>query len=433
MKRRCRVSMDVSFASGSGQTNQAVTGVGRVIKEVYQRLVTFQDLDVKAVGYFANDWNPISTSVLAQKWASEVLPICGASMPSFKSSTGIARRLANYQVSEETLTQMNPKSRGNSFRLRVIRRLLKLDARSNLSPRNTDIFFSTFRPVPSDLSKLIPRLVLIYDIYPLRFPELCDSCIVKNIEGVVKDLDPTRDVVVAISEFTKLDLCSISNFPLDRVVVSPLAAENAFQPCSSPIRLAQIRSRYHLQDAPYLLSVSNPQPRKNIVTAIRAFANALELLPHWEGNLVLAGNPDAGWGEEAIDSELKKNPKIEKRVLRIGTVENEDLPFLYNGASAFIFPSTFEGFGLPVLEAMQSGTPVICSNSTSLPEVVGDSAIICDPMDAAQFAEGIARLVKNPEERKRMSLAGQKRANCFSWECTAKCVYNAIQLLVANK
>ena len=125
---------------------------------------------------------------------------------------------------------------------------------------------------------------------------------------------------------------------------------------------------------PFLLSVSNPQPRKNIPLLIRSFYIALRRLPSWEGNLVLVGDPKAGWGVEVIQEEIDKEPELAKRVIRAGAVSDEDLGPLYNACEVFLFPSTFEGFGLPVLEAMQCGAPVICSNSSSLPEVAGDAA-----------------------------------------------------------
>jgi glycosyltransferase involved in cell wall biosynthesis len=426
--KKLRVSFDVSFAAGSAGRPRVVTGVGRVITELFQRLVQFPDLDVKAVGCFGNDWNPVSTSLLAERWAADTVSGDSVSMSSYRSITGLSRSLAEWQVRLESSRENGCKLSVKGIGLRALRRLLRFDARLKIDSSNTDIFFLSFKPAPSGLSSSVPRLVYIYDLYPLRFPESCGPAVVGNLQSILDDLDAKRDVVVSISEFTKQDFCEATGFPEDRVVVSPLAADEKFQPSNNPGSIERCRIRYQLDERPYLLSVANPQPRKNLVTAIRAFAQAAHEMPQWDGTLVLAGNPDAGWRTEMVDDVIREYSSIAGRVLRTGAVDDADLPTLYSGATAFLFPSTFEGFGLPVLEAMQCGTPVICSNTTSLPEVVDDAAITCDPLDVGQFAESIKRLVSSPSDRERYAKAGFARSKKFSWRRTAECVHTSIRL-----
>ena len=155
--------------------------------------------------------------------------------------------------------------------------------------------------------------------------------------------------------------------------------------------IGEVRERYGLADKPFLLSVSNPQPRKNIPLLIRSFYRVLRKLPSWGGNLVLVGNVKAGFGLNAIRDEIAKEPELSHRVIWAGGVSDEHLCYLYSSCQAFLFPSTLEGFGLPALEAMKCGAPVICSNTSSLPEVAGDAAIMIDPKDEVALANALVR------------------------------------------
>jgi glycosyltransferase involved in cell wall biosynthesis len=231
--------------------------------------------------------------------------------------------------------------------------------------------------------------------------------------------------VVAVSKFTKDDFCSLSGFPPDRVVVAHLSAGQRFRPVQDRERLAKVRARWGLQDHPFLLSVANPQPRKNIPLLVRCFFGVAARLPSWTGRLVLVGNPKAGFGVEAIDQEVARRPEFADRVLRASGVSDEDLASLYSACEGFVFPSTYEGFGLPVLEALQCGAPVICSNRSSLPEVVGSAAILVDPGDEAALVEAIAGLVSNPDRHEQLRVLGIEQAGKFSWQASADSVARA--------
>ena len=133
----------------------------------------------------------------------------------------------------------------------------------------------------------------------------------------------------------------LSGFPPERVVVAPLSAGDRFRPINDQAQIAAVRARLRLGEKPFLLSVSNPQPRKNIPLLIRSFYIALRRLPSWEGNLVLVGEAKAGWGVEVIEQEIEKEPEFARRVIRAGAVSDEDLACLYSACEAFLFPSTF--------------------------------------------------------------------------------------------
>jgi len=416
-----RVACDVSFAAPLPGRQEVVTGVGRVIKELLLRLQQIPDLEVKAVGSFGGDWNPVSTSIQAQRWAARLTPRA-SSMPAYRSRLGLSRLLGPLQVGMES------RRHSRSLGLRLLRRLLRLDAASGLNGGGLDVFHATFLPPPDDLPSALPRVVFIHDVYPARFPQHCGASACGTLDTIIRRLDASRDYVICNSEFTQRDFCELAQFPAERVTVAPLAAAAAFSPVLDPARIESLREKYQLGTAPYLLSVANPQPRKNLITAIHAMRILAEALPDWDGRLVLAGNAKAGWGSEEIDALLESTPKLAARIQRIGPADEADLPALYSGALAFVFPSTYEGFGLPVLEAMGCGVPVVCSNTTSLPEVAGSAALMVDPLDAAGFAEALQRLIQQPELRARLATAGRERAASFTWSRTAEKVAEAFRL-----
>jgi glycosyltransferase involved in cell wall biosynthesis len=168
------------------------------------------------------------------------------------------------------------------------------------------------------------------------------------------------------------------------------------------------------------------EARKNVVRLIRAYRRAIDTaaLPH---SLVLAG--PLGWRAEAVHREVAvPGPG---RVVLTGRIDPGALDALYRSADAFCYPSLYEGFGLPVLEAMARGVPVVCSNASSLPEVAGDAAVLVDPMSVGEMADAIARVLGDDRERERLGAAGRARAEGFSWERTARKTLEVYRKLAA--
>ena len=430
-----RVAYDVSFAAPEPGERAVISGVGRVIEELFKCLRVNPDLDFKIVGGFAGDWNPMVTSLAAKKWASTVVkpPIPSLRGYRTRSRLGEIAAEALYRFQERLNSTGGSKTsralqRVRHLALAVLRRFAHSRVDWGLGRDKIDVFHSTFRAPPDWLSPAVPRVITIHDVIPLRDKEEYDATTVGTLESVLASLKAERDVVAAVSQFTKDDFCSLSGFPLERVVVAPLSAGDRFRPTYAEGLLADVRARLLLSDKPFLLSVSNPQPRKNIPLLIRSFYIALRRLPSWQGNLVLVGDTKAGWGVEVIQEEIDKEPEFAKRVIRVGAVSDEDLDCLYSACEAFLFPSTFEGFGLPVLEAMQCGAPVICSNSSSLPEVAGDAAILIDPKDEVALAEAITGLLTNPARQRELVALGIQQASRFSWESSAGKVAEAYRM-----
>jgi glycosyltransferase involved in cell wall biosynthesis len=430
-----RVAYDVSFAVPPPGKPAIITGVGRVIEELLKCLRVNPELDLKVVGGFGGDWNPMITSLSVEKWASTVVKPPNPSLKGYRarSKLGELASKALYRCQERVNCSRSAKKfpaiqRAQDLALAALRRFAHSRVEWGLGRDQTDVFHSTFRSPPDWLSPNVPRVITIHDVIPLRYREEYDAGTVGTLESVLASLKPERDVVAAVSQYTKDDFCSLSGFPSERVVVAPLSAGDRFRPVKDEAHLAGVRARLGLGEKPFVLSVSNPQPRKNIPLLIRSFYRALLRLPSWAGSLVLIGNVKAGWGVEVIQQEIDKQPELAKRVIRAGGVSDEALGRLYSACDAFLFPSTGEGFGLPVLEAMQCGAPVICSNSSSLPEVAGDAAVLIDPKDEVALAEAIVGILSSAAHRRELASLSIRQASRFSWKSSAEKVTQAYRM-----
>ena len=259
---------------------------------------------------------------------------------------------------------------------------------------NADIFHSTFFPLPAYIhrSSALQRFITIYDMIPVLFPEYFETQIIKNFTEIIWSIR-ADDWVIAISQSTKDDFCDRMSFDPSRVFVTPLAASEPFYRCSDSMQDIQVRRRYQIPDGPYALSLCTVEPRKNIDHTIRSFVRTIREQRIPDLNLVLVGTK--GWDFDRIFAEITKDPEMQLRIIVTGYVPDKDLASLYSNAMMFVYPSFYEGCGLPPLEAMQCGVPVITSNSSSLPEVVGDAGIMVDPHDADALCQAISVLVSD--------------------------------------
>lgn len=231
--------------------------------------------------------------------------------------------------------------------------------------------------------------------------------------------------VLTGSECTRDDLQQLYGIPPERITVTPYALLPGFT-APSEARVAAIRAQYQLS-GPYLLFVGVRQPRKNLPRAIRAFlaARRTHRLPH---RLAIVGKP--GWCADETEAALAA---AEEAVVALGYVPDDDLPALYAGADAFLFPSLYEGFGLPVLEAFACGAPVITSAVGALPEVAGDAALLVDPTAEDQIADAIFRVLSDAQLRARLIAAGYERLGRFDWRRTAELTVSAYARAVSGR
>ncbi len=220
--------------------------------------------------------------------------------------------------------------------------------------------------------------------------------------------------VIAISYHTKRDIVAFLKIPEEKIRVVPLAASKDFRPVKSKKILERVQKKYHTGPN-YLLDVGTLEPRKNLPFLVRAFALAVR-----EGiteKLVITGKK--GWYFEGL-FKLVDELELNDKIIFTGYVEEGDLAALYSGAKVFVFPSLYEGFGLPPLEAASCGVPVISSNTSSLPEVVGKAGILLPPKDERLWAKNIVKVLKDVPLAKTLSEMGLRQAKKFSWEETAR-------------
>lgn len=286
----------------------------------------------------------------------------------------------------------------------------------------SDVFHSSFFPIPLQAKRIkgLKRIITIYDLIPILFPQYFEFKEDHLIKEVLKSLGP-EDWAFCISNATKNDLCNYLKLDPSRVFVTHLAASNIFYPCSEFEKITAVKKKYGIPDVPYILSLSTLEPRKNIDHTIRCFAKLVQQENIQDLNLVLVGTK--GWDYNKIFNEISNYTDLRKRIIITGYVDDEDLAPLYSGAMMFVYPSFYEGFGLPPLEAMQCGVPVITSDTSSLPEVVGDCGFMVDPKDADSLCQKMLELYSSSSLRALMSLRSIQRAKQFSWE---KCVEETI-------
>jgi glycosyltransferase involved in cell wall biosynthesis len=235
--------------------------------------------------------------------------------------------------------------------------------------------------------------------------------------------------VIASSEYSRRDIIETYGIPAERTSVTHLAAPAHFAPVEDKREIERVRELYKIKNE-YVLAVGSIQPRKNLVRLIAAYAALRRARPHSRlPQLVLVGKRAWLYGETL--REVEKHG-LHNFVTFTGYVSATDLPALYTGALCFVYPSYFEGFGLPPLEAMQCGAPVIAGDRTSLPEVLGDAGLMVDPFDEQAIADAIRRLIDDEGLRAELRRKGLKRARLFDWRETARLTLEAYAQAVAE-
>jgi glycosyltransferase involved in cell wall biosynthesis len=221
--------------------------------------------------------------------------------------------------------------------------------------------------------------------------------------------------IIAVSQSTKNDVAKLFDIDLRAIHVVHEACNTSFMPIQDKLAVQRICTKYGIPAGEFILFVGMLEPRKNIVTLLRAYKTMLQkglkLL------LVIAGRK--GWMYDDIYKTVKEL-SLENQVVFTGYVDDIDLPFIYNGATCFVYPSLYEGFGIPVLEAMACGVPVITSNVSSMPEIAGDAALLVDPIDADGLCTAMCKLIEDNVLRHTLGEKGIARARDFSWEKMAR-------------
>ncbi|MBH8566843.1 glycosyltransferase family 4 protein [Nostoc sp. CENA67] len=269
------------------------------------------------------------------------------------------------------------------------------------------------------------KVINIYDLTFIKYPNYIDS-VVQTYARKVKRCLQWTDLVLTISESSKKDIIEYLQVDPKKIWVTPLASRyHSDYLCGKNIQELENKVSYDFSK-PYLLFVSTIEPRKNINSIITAF-NFLKFQYKIDHQLILIGKK--GWNYAPVFTAIETSP-WQNEIHHLDYLSDELVALFYSKADVFVYPSHYEGFGLPVLEAMTLGTPVIASNTSSIPEVTGDAAILIDPNEHVQLAEAILKIISDSELRQDLINQGKERAKLFSWEITARKTLKAYRSII---
>lgn len=283
------------------------------------------------------------------------------------------------------------------------------------------ILLTTDSKAPFLLDRSCTLVPLITDLAVFRMPQVYRTSRAVWWKLQYKYLCRRADFFLAISEFTKREMTQLLGIPAEKIHVVHCAASDALAPVEDREKLCRLREKYRLPDR-YFLFVGNANPRKNLARIIRAFDRVVESAESG-CNLVIAG----GQGWKFSEEDTLRDVRHKDRIRFIGFVEDEDMPALYSAAELFLFPTLYEGFGIPIIEAQLCGTPVLTSNCSSLPEVAGDAAVYVDPYSEESIRDGMVRVLSDPEFARELRQKGLANALRFSWQHSAQLLETIIQ------
>jgi len=411
-----RVVYDISELAWAHLYPGATTGIHRVVLEVARGLHASPECDLS---FCATSSAGQALEYLRKGSEFSDIPLLDASEDERRLSRRAGRGIARINRMQSPGTAAKVARRA----LMAVTRLA--ESRAPLTPAllaGLEVFHAPFAPLPESARTVrgLRRFQTVYDLIPMLHPEYFAFTGQHQVARMVRELH-ADDWVLAISECTKQDLLAARpDLSPERIVVTPLAADRErFRVVDDGARIQRVRARYGIREGPYLLSLNTLEPRKNLDRLIRAFRQLAmqERVPGLQ--LVLVGR--VGLKSERIFEALALlEPDIRCRIVQAGYVADDDLATMYSGATAFVYPSLYEGFGLPPLEAMQCGVPVVASSTSAIPEVVGDAGLLVAPTDEEALAQAMLTVCTDDGLRQRMGAASLARAAQFSWERCAR-------------
>lgn len=373
-----------------------LTGIGRYTWELAIRLPHHSD--ISSVRYLAHGrWRSIQT-------LSETTSVAGGVAEGTDSVRPFLQRLARSRMAG-----------------RLYERLLPVVTRMRINSQETDLYHGTNYFVPDTD---VACVVTVHDLSTLLNPEWHQAERVRRINKMIKQSINRARFVITDSQAVRQEIISYFALSGSKVIVVPLGVDPVFRPRKVE-EIRQCLAKLELQPGGYCLCVATVEPRKNLLRLINAYrALPARLRDKWP--LVLVG--EKGWNSESIHQAIVQAER-EGWLKYLGYVPQDMLPALYSGCHLFVYPSLYEGFGLPVAEAMASGVPVLTSNRSSLPEVAGDAAWLIDPEDESVIREGLLVTIQDELWRARAVKAGLRQAAQLTWEacvCRTVDVYRAV-------
>jgi glycosyltransferase involved in cell wall biosynthesis len=409
---RPQVILDVQVLGSSMLNALSRTGVARVVDFLARGLMADPSIDLR----FCNA-NGATLSVYCRRYLSEIIGINHPEMVGDAESERIVflRKLLLLNLMTRSRIYPFPGISG-----RIAARLEPIYSRAKkLEYSKAQIFHTPYSPIPDDFVARdgeSARFQTIHDLIPVLHPEWFETTggnsTTPRFREQLKKLRPT-DFVHCVSQSTRNDLLNaVPTLDPKRVFVALLAADpTTFHPNVGQQEIESVRKRYSIPQGKYLLSVCTLEPRKNIESAVKAFNRMIAQEHLKDLSLVLVGAK--GWGTADIEKAL--GGASAGKIITTGYVPEKDLAPLYCGATAFVYPSRYEGFGLPALEAMACGVPVIASNTSSIPEVVGDAGLLVEPTDLDGLCQAMLNLVTDTALRDVTARRCLERSKLFSW------------------
>lgn len=368
-----------------------LTGIGRYTYELAQRLACSPDI-----------------AVLHYMAGRRFLPALPSARDESSGSYSLKRAIQKNYLGIEAYRLLMPLLKG-----------IALKGHSDFIYHSPNYYLPPFKGL---------RVATFHDLSPFTWPQCHAPQLARFMRKELEQTLRRADRLITDSEFVRQELAAYFNWPLDRIDAVPLASSAEFHP-RAPHQLLGALTKYNLEPGGYSLFVGTIEPRKNLDTLLDAYQHLpLALRTRWP--LVLTGYQ--GWRNEGIHRRLE-TARREGWARYLGFVPSEDLPLLFAGARLFTFPSVYEGFGLPILEAMSSGVPVVCSNNSSLPEAAGAAALMCQAEDTCALAGLIHKGLEDEAWRVQAREEGLAHAAGFSWERCASETLKVYHKLVGAK
>lgn len=418
---------DISLLGIGHFDTKARSGIFRVIENLAKELVEmpeceisfcslfnlkilFQALDYyKTVPEFADiPFTRLNNSFMRKKWHQYQMEVLNEKLRSGTIISPLTKLLTKAKWQQaRVLQKISPYGNRQTFPLAAV--------------NDADIYHTPFFSVPPTVqkSKVKKYFITCYDLIPIIKPEFCDEGTVKQMVDFFETVTP-ETWILCISQSARNDLLNYMGNRVDpsKAIVTPLAASSQFYQSTNKAENERMRKRYGIPEGPFILSLGTLEPRKNLNRLILAFEQLIQQQHLPDLHLILVGNKGLQW-DQLVNS-IRDKDDIRKRIIITGYVADKDLAALYTEATMFVYPSLYEGFGLPPLEAMKCGTPVITSNTTSLPEVVGDAGIMIAPEDTDALCQAMLTLYSQPVLRREFSSKSIVRAEQFSWRRCAE-------------